>query len=39
MKAKAFCENSILKLTLEDDGLHTAQIEAAFYQKKDNIYI
>lgn len=39
MKAKAFCENSILKLTLEDDGLHTAQIEAAFYPKKDNIYI
>ncbi|MBE6022606.1 MAG: hypothetical protein E7231_05125 [Cellulosilyticum sp.] len=39
MNAKAFYENNILKLTLEDDGLHTSQIEAAFYKKQDKIYI
>ena len=39
MKAKAFYENNILKLTLEDDGLHTSQIEAAFYKKQDRLFI
>ena len=39
MKAKAFYENKILKLTLEDDGLHTSQIEAAFYKKQDGVFV
>lgn len=39
MKAKAFYENKILKLTLEDDGSHTSQIEAAFYKKQEGVFI
>lgn len=39
MKAKAFYENKCLKLTLEDDGSHTAQIEAAFYKKQDGAFM
>lgn len=39
MKAKASYENKILKLMLEDDGLHTSQIEAAFYKKQDRVFI
>ena len=33
MNAKAFYENNILKLMLEDDSLHASQIEAAFIKK------
>lgn len=39
MNAKAFYENNILKLMLEDDSLHASQIEAAFYKKTIASYI
>lgn len=39
MYATAFYENNKLRLTIEDDGLHSAQIEAAFYQKQNGVFV
>lgn len=39
MQAKAFYEDNKLRLIMEDDGVHTTQIEAAFYQKQDGEFV
>ena len=39
MKTKALYENNVLRLMIEDDGVHTSQIEAAFYQKQDGAFV
>lgn len=39
MNVKTSYEKNILKLMIEDDGVNTSQIEAAFYQKQDGVFV